>query len=53
MNLCAAHLALDAHQELGNNAELAQRLDLNVIDWWAKSNKLGCISRSARRNYAG
>lgn len=36
LNLYAAHLALDAHPELGNNAELARRLDLTVVDWWAK-----------------
>ena len=30
-----AHLPLDAHPQWGNNAELARRLDLSIIDWWA------------------
>jgi len=34
LNLYAAHLALDAHPEVGNNAELAQRLGLEVVDFW-------------------
>ena len=38
LNLYAAHLALDAHPEVGNNAELARRLGLSVIDWWANVN---------------
>ncbi|MFN8487183.1 MAG: Nif3-like dinuclear metal center hexameric protein [Caldilineaceae bacterium] len=38
LNLYAAHLALDAHPEVGNNAELARRLGLEVIDWWANVN---------------
>jgi len=36
LNLYAAHLALDAHQEVGNNAELARRLGLTTVDWWAE-----------------
>ncbi len=32
MNLIAYHLPLDAHPELGNNAQLAKLLGLNVID---------------------
>ena len=35
LNLYAAHLPLDAHPQWGNNAELARRLGLSVIDWWA------------------
>ncbi|MDE0068848.1 MAG: Nif3-like dinuclear metal center hexameric protein [Caldilineaceae bacterium] len=35
LNLYAAHLALDAHPQWGNNAELARRLGLTVTDWWA------------------
>ena len=35
LNLYAAHLALDAHPEVGNNAELARRLGLEITDWWA------------------
>jgi dinuclear metal center YbgI/SA1388 family protein len=38
LNLYAAHLALDAHQEIGNNAELARRLGLDIEDWWGKVN---------------
>ena len=35
LNLYAAHLPLDAHPQWGNNAELARRLGLTIIDWWA------------------
>lgn len=35
LNLYAAHLALDAHPQWGNNAELARRLGLTIQDWWA------------------
>jgi dinuclear metal center YbgI/SA1388 family protein len=38
LNLYAAHLALDAHPEVGNNAELARRLGLEVLEWWANVN---------------
>jgi dinuclear metal center YbgI/SA1388 family protein len=38
LNLYAAHLALDAHPEVGNNAELARRLGLDLFDWWGKVN---------------
>jgi dinuclear metal center YbgI/SA1388 family protein len=34
INLYAAHLPLDAHVEVGNNAVLAQMLALEVTDWW-------------------
>ena len=46
LNLYAAHLALDAHPEVGNNVELARRLGLDVVDWWAPVNgvKLGVIA---------
>ena len=49
MNLYAAHLPLDAHPEIGNNAELARRLDLEVIDWWAniKGTPLAALTRAA------
>ena len=49
LNLYAAHLALDAHPEVGNNVELARRLGLEVSDWWAIINgvKLGVIATSA------
>jgi dinuclear metal center YbgI/SA1388 family protein len=38
LNLYAAHLALDAHPEVGNNAELARRLGLDVIERWGAVN---------------
>jgi dinuclear metal center YbgI/SA1388 family protein len=38
LNLFAAHLALDAHPEVGNNVELARRLGLEVLEWWANVN---------------
>jgi dinuclear metal center YbgI/SA1388 family protein len=38
INLYAAHLALDAHQQIGNNAELCRRLGLEPLDWWAEVN---------------
>lgn len=34
MHLYAAHLALDGHPEVGNNAVLAQLLDVTVSGWW-------------------
>jgi dinuclear metal center YbgI/SA1388 family protein len=44
LNLYAAHLALDAHPEIGNNAELARRLELRVFDWWGKVNGIPLAS---------
>lgn len=56
VNLYAAHLALDAHPEVGNNAELARRLGLEVEEWFAPVNgvKLGVIAvahRAAKLDY--
>jgi dinuclear metal center YbgI/SA1388 family protein len=34
INLYAAHLPLDAHPEVGNNAQLAQMLGVDVEQWW-------------------
>jgi dinuclear metal center YbgI/SA1388 family protein len=34
INLYAAHLPLDAHPEVGNNAQLAQMLGVEVEEWW-------------------
>jgi dinuclear metal center YbgI/SA1388 family protein len=34
INLYAAHLPLDAHPEVGNNAILAHMLGVAVTDWW-------------------
>lgn len=36
LNLYGAHLPLDAHPEVGNNAQLAQILGLEVAEWWGK-----------------
>lgn len=38
LNLYAAHLALDAHPEVGNNAELAHRLGLEIVEQWGTIN---------------
>lgn len=38
LNLYAAHLALDAHPEVGNNAQLAFRLGFRVSEWWGQVN---------------
>jgi dinuclear metal center YbgI/SA1388 family protein len=50
VNLYAAHLALDAHPEVGNNAELARRLGLEAQEWFAPVNgvKLGVIATAHR-----
>ncbi|MCI0395550.1 MAG: Nif3-like dinuclear metal center hexameric protein [Chloroflexi bacterium] len=34
IHLYAAHLPLDAHPEVGNNAVLARLLDVSVAGWW-------------------
>jgi len=46
LNLYAAHLALDAHPEVGNNAQLAARLGLTVTDWWgdARGTAICCTA---------
>ena len=43
LNLYAAHLPLDAHPQVGNNAVLAQMLGVAVSAWWADvmGTKLG------------
>ncbi len=45
IHLYAAHLALDAHPEVGNNAVLAQLLDTAVDGWWCevKGTALGVL----------
>ncbi len=47
IHLYAAHLALDAHPEVGNNAMLAQMLGMEVDDWWCEvmGTKIGVIGR--------
>lgn len=44
-NLYAAHLALDAHPDVGNNVELARLLDLTVESWFChiKGTDIGVI----------
>jgi dinuclear metal center YbgI/SA1388 family protein len=34
INLYAAHLALDAHPDVGNNAVLARLMGVDVQEWW-------------------
>jgi dinuclear metal center YbgI/SA1388 family protein len=50
LNLYAAHLALDAHPEVGNNAELARRLGLEVKGWWGNANgvKLAVLAQASQ-----
>lgn len=36
IHLYAAHLPLDAHPEVGNNARLAAMLGLKDVSWWAE-----------------
>lgn len=49
LNLYAAHLALDAHPEVGNNVELARLLDLAVESWFCnvKGTDIGVIAQAA------
>ncbi|MCO5243205.1 MAG: Nif3-like dinuclear metal center hexameric protein [Anaerolineae bacterium] len=48
LSLYAAHLALDAHADLGNNVELARLLELQVDKWFcnAKGTDIGVICNS-------
>ena len=47
IHLYAAHLALDAHAEVGNNALLARMLGMPVEAWWCEvmGSKIGVIGR--------
>lgn len=36
INLYAAHLALDGHPEVGNNAVLARLFDVQIDNWWCE-----------------
>lgn len=49
IHLFAAHLALDAHPEVGNNAVLAQMFDVTVESWWseAKGTPIGVFGSLA------
>jgi dinuclear metal center YbgI/SA1388 family protein len=50
INLYAAHLPLDAHPEVGNNAVLAQLLDVTVERWWCapKGTPIGVFGIMSR-----
>jgi dinuclear metal center YbgI/SA1388 family protein len=50
LNLYAAHLALDAHPEVGNNVELARRLGLTVEEMFAPVNgvMIGVLASTAQ-----
>ncbi|MEY1662650.1 Nif3-like dinuclear metal center hexameric protein [Isoalcanivorax beigongshangi] len=46
LNLIAYHLPLDAHPELGNNAQLGQRLGLTITGWMGEgADALGLVGR--------
>ena len=47
IHLYAAHLALDAHPKVGNNAVLARMLDMQVDEWWCDvmGTQIGVIGR--------
>jgi dinuclear metal center YbgI/SA1388 family protein len=49
MSLYAAHLALDAHAEVGNNAELARLLGISPDEWWCapRGTPIGVLGRVA------
>ena len=49
IHLYAAHLALDAHPEVGNNAVLARMLGVAVESWWCapKGTPIGVLGRLA------
>ena len=50
IHLYAAHLALDAHPEVGNNAVLAKMLGMKVDEWWCDvmGTKIGVTGRVQR-----
>jgi dinuclear metal center YbgI/SA1388 family protein len=45
MNLYSAHLALDAHHVVGNNAVLAKMFDVSLDEWWCpvKGTPIGVV----------
>lgn len=47
ISLLAYHLPLDAHKTYGNNAQLAQKLDLMIDRWFLSDHgpEIGCIGR--------
>lgn len=46
INLVAYHLPLDAHPELGNNAQLARRLGFEIDGWFGEQN-IGALGKVA------
>jgi dinuclear metal center YbgI/SA1388 family protein len=50
IHLYAAHLALDAHPVVGNNAVLARMVGLENIDWWCDvmGTKIGVIGETKK-----
>ncbi len=50
LNLYSAHLALDAHAEVGNNALLASIIGLTIEEWWCpvKGTSIGVYGSLAR-----
>jgi dinuclear metal center YbgI/SA1388 family protein len=52
INLYAAHLPLDAHPEVGNNAVLAQILGVDVTTWWCapKGTPIGVLGSMQQRS---
>ena len=48
INLIAYHLPLDAHPQLGNNAQLALRMGWEVSGYFGEQN-LGCIGKPTQR----
>lgn len=49
INLYAAHLPLDAHPEVGNNAVLGKMFGLTEIEWWGEAygTPLGVVGKLA------
>ena len=48
INLYAAHLPLDAHPEVGNNAVLARMFGIEVTGWWCEPTNvpIGVVGRA-------
>lgn len=48
ITLYAAHLPLDAHPEVGNNAVLARMFDIDVEQWWCEPTNvpIGVLGRA-------
>lgn len=50
INLYGAHLPLDAHPEVGNNAVLAEMMGITVKDWWCapKGTPIGVLGEVSK-----